>query len=99
MGTTNTGSPAHSSRIPILIGLDNDSQWRNAVEDEALVYGALYVLTEALKEKFVRPLEVEEKDGSKIASASAIASLYLEEYREWKTWKEKDQIGHGPYKT
>ena len=90
MDTTNTGSSA-TSRIPILTGLDNYFQWRNAVEDGALVYGALHVLTEEPKERPVRPLEIEEKDGSKVAPPSSIVSLYLEEYREWKTWKEKDQ--------
>jgi hypothetical protein len=90
MDTTNTGSSA-TSRIPILTGLDNYFQWRNAVEDGALVYGALHVLTEEVRTRPLRPLEIEEMDGSKVAPPSSIVSLYLEEYREWKTWKEKDQ--------
>jgi hypothetical protein len=90
MDTTNTGSSA-TSRIPILTGLDNYFQWRNAVEDGALVYGALYVLTEEVRTRPLRPLDIEEMDGSKVAPPSSIVSLYLEEYREWKTWKEKDQ--------
>ena len=53
MDTTNTGSSA-TSRIPILTGLDNYFQWRNAVEDGALVYGALHALTEEPKERPVR---------------------------------------------
>jgi hypothetical protein len=89
MDTTNTGTSA-TGRIPILTGLDNYFQWRNAVEDGALVYGALHVLTEDQKERPIRPLEIEEEDGSKVAPASAIVSQYLEQYREWKTWKEKD---------
>ena len=84
-------SSSVTKRIPILTGLDNYLQWRNAVEDGALVYGALHVLTEDLKERLIRPTEIEEKDGSKVAPASAIVSLCLEVYREWKTWKEKDQ--------
>jgi hypothetical protein len=90
MDTTNTGSSA-TSRIPILTGLDNYFQWRNAVEDGALVYGALHVLTEEVRTRPLRPLEIEEMDGSKVAPPSSIVSLYLEEYRGWKTWKEKDQ--------
>jgi hypothetical protein len=81
MNSTNTGSSA-TSRIPILTGLNNYFQWRIAVEDGALTYGALHVLTEELKERPVRPQEIVEEDGTKVAPASAIVSLYLEEYRE-----------------
>jgi hypothetical protein len=55
MDTTNTGSSA-TSRIPILIGLDNYLQWSNAVEDGALVYEALHVLTEEVRTRSLRPL-------------------------------------------
>jgi hypothetical protein len=84
MDTTNTGSSA-TMRIRILTGLDNYFQWRNAVEDGALVYGALHVLTEEVRTRPLRPLEIEEMeemDGSKVAPPSSIVSLYLEEYRE-----------------
>ena len=90
MDTSNTGTSA-ISRIPILTGLDNYFQWRNAIEDGALVYGALHVLTEEILQQPVRPLEIVEQGGIKTAPPAAIVSLYLEEYREWKTWKEKDQ--------
>ena len=36
------------------------------------------MLTEDLKERPVRPTEIEEKDGSKVAPASAIVSLYID---------------------
>ena len=49
------------------------------------------MLTEGLKGRPVRPLEILEEDGNKTTHSSATVSLYLEEYREWKTWKEKDQ--------
>ena len=71
-------SSSVTKRIPILTGLDNYLQWRNAVEDGALVYGALHMLTEDLKERPARPTEIEEKDGSKVAPASAIVSLYID---------------------
>jgi hypothetical protein len=90
MDTTITGTSA-TSRIPILTGLYNYFQWRNAVEDGALVYGALHVLTEEILQQPVRSLEIVEQGGIKSAPPAAIVSLYLEQYWEWKTWKEKDQ--------
>jgi hypothetical protein len=64
MDTTNTGTSA-TSRIPILLGLDDYLQWRNAVEHEALVYGALHVLTEEILQQLVRPLEIVKQGGIK----------------------------------
>jgi hypothetical protein len=90
MDTTNTGTSA-TSGIPILAGLDNYFQRRNAVEDGALVYGPLHVLREKILQQPVRPLEIVDQGGTKSPPPAAMVFLDLEEYKEWKAWKEKDQ--------
>jgi hypothetical protein len=68
---TNTGTSA-PSRIPILTVFYNDFQWRNAVEDGALVCEALDVSTEAQRERAIRPLETVDQGATKTATPAAI---------------------------
>jgi hypothetical protein len=53
--------------ISILVGLNNYFQWRNALEDGELPYGALHVFTEGLKQRPVRPQDIPEEDGTEVA--------------------------------
>jgi hypothetical protein len=58
------------------------------VEDGALTYGALHVLSEDLKERHL--MNMVEEDGIQSIPSSALTSLYSEDYRKWTAWKEKD---------
>src|ERR1700710_2187598 len=71
-----------ASKLPKLLGIENDFAWRTAAEDALLAIGASHVL-----EEDAPTLVVIEGDTR--------GAVYLEEVRQLRAWLEKDQKARG----
>jgi hypothetical protein len=76
--------------VPILTESSDYFTWRNELKNALKGINALHVLRDDVPIKPVRPETVLESNGSKTSPSSAVLSIYLEEYKDWKDYIAKD---------